>query len=27
VISIGIRAVFFKKGTNRPKGWILRERG
>ena len=27
MLSIGIRAVLFKKGTNRPKRWILRERG
>jgi hypothetical protein len=27
VLSIGIRAVLFMKGTNRPKRWILRERG
>jgi uncharacterized membrane protein (DUF485 family) len=27
VLSIGIRAVLFTQGTNRPKRWILRERG
>jgi hypothetical protein len=27
VDSIGIRVVLFTKGTNRPKRWILRERG
>jgi hypothetical protein len=27
VLSIGIGAVLFMKGTNRPKRWILRERG
>jgi uncharacterized membrane protein (DUF485 family) len=27
VLSIGIGAVLFTKGTNRPKRWILRERG
>jgi hypothetical protein len=27
VLSISIRAVLFTKGTNRPKRWILRERG
>jgi hypothetical protein len=27
VLSIGIRAVLFIKGTNRPKRWILRKRG
>jgi hypothetical protein len=27
VLSIGIRAVLFTKGTNRSKRWILRERG
>jgi hypothetical protein len=27
VLSIGIKAVLFKKGTNRPKRWILREKG
>jgi hypothetical protein len=27
VLSIGIRAVLFTKGTNRPKRWILWERG
>jgi hypothetical protein len=27
VLSIGIGAILFTKGTNRPKRWILRERG
>jgi hypothetical protein len=27
VLSIGTRAVLFKQGINRPKRWILRERG
>jgi hypothetical protein len=27
VLSIGIGAALFTKGTNRPKRWILRERG